>query len=214
MLTAIKKNGLTLALFASVCTGVVAITHALTQSAILTQEQAHLKRTLDQVIPSELYDNSLYSACILLKSDLLSSDQAMPAYIATLQGKPSAIAIESIAPDGYNGKIKLITGISQQGVVLGSQVLTHQETPGLGDKIERRKSDWMQGFNGKQLKADNLTTWQVKKDGGQFDQFTGATITPRAVVKAVKNTLTYYQQNRDTIFLQGRHVQDCGASNE
>jgi electron transport complex protein RnfG len=213
MLVAIRKNGLTLALFACACTGLVAVTQALTKQTILSQEQAHLKQLLDQVIPSELYDNELSRSCSLLQSELLGSEQPMPAYIATLKGAPSAIAIESIAPDGYNGSIKLITGIDQHGVILGSRVLVHNETPGLGDKVDIRKSDWILSFSGKQLNQDKLSQWQVRKDGGQFDQFTGATITPRAVVKAVKNTLSYYNQNRRSIFNQSAAI-DCGGEHE
>ncbi|EED24712.1 electron transport complex protein RnfG [Vibrio sp. 16] len=113
--------------------------------------------------------------------------------------------------DGYNGAIKLIVGIAQNGKVLGSRILSHQETPGLGDKIDLRVSDWMLSFSGKTVTEENQSTWKVRKDGGQFDQFTGATITPRAVVKAVKNTVSYVNTHREQILNQPLN---CGGNNE
>ena len=126
----------------------------------------------------------------------------MPAYIATIDGKPSAIAIEAIAPDGYNGAIKIIVGIQDNGTITGTRVLSHQETPGLGDKIDLRVTDWILSFTGKAVNDENISAWKVRKDGGQFDQFTGATITPRAVVKAVKHAVTYVNQNKESILAQ------------
>ena len=111
-----------------------------------------------------------------------------------------AIRGQPLAPDGYNGKIQLVVGLAGEGTVSGVRVLEHKETPGLGDKIELRISDWILGFNSLTLNSENITNWAVKKDGGQFDQFTGATITPRAVVKAVKRSVEYYQANKAAIF--------------
>ncbi|UGA53874.1 electron transport complex subunit RsxG [Vibrio sp. VB16] len=210
MLTAIKKNGATLAIFACACTGLVAITHYLTEDTILQQERDQLKSILNEVIPHQMHDNELYSACTLVQSVQLGSDDPLPAYIATKNGRPSAVAIEVIAPDGYNGKIKLIVGIDSQGVVTGTRVLAHRETPGLGDKIDTRISNWIDGFIGKQVTQDNLDSWKVKKDGGQFDQFTGATITPRAVVKAVKRGVIFYNENHDALHSQPLN---CGEDN-
>jgi electron transport complex protein RnfG len=202
MLQAIRKNGVTLAVFAFASTGLVAVTHHLTEDRIAEQEKKQLQRTLDQVIDPNLYDNALYNSCVLLSDPLLGSSEPLPAYIATQADQPVAMAVESIAPNGYNGKITLITGIDMNGEILGTRVLSHQETPGLGDKIDTRVSDWIFGFTGKLLTAENQSSWQVRKDGGDFDQFTGATITPRAVVQAVKNTLNYVQQNQTVILEQ------------
>ncbi len=202
MLNAIKKNGATLALFACATTGLVAITHYLTKDTIQRQEQAQLIKTLNQVVPKKLHDNALFSSCTLVNDPKLGVAAPQPAYLATLDGIPTAIAIESYAPDGYSGLIKIITGIAYDGTVLGVRVLHHQETPGLGDKIELRISDWITSFTGRTLTDENRDRWKVQKDGGDFDQFTGATITPRAVVKAVKNTVDFINQNRDTIFTQ------------
>lgn len=211
MLNAIRKNGVVLALFACASTGLVALTNYLTQDKIKEQEQAQLLSILNQVIPHEMHDNNLYNACTLVSSDALGTDEPQPVYLASLNGEHTALAIEAIAPDGYNGRIKLIVGVNQDGTVSGTRILSHQETPGLGDKIDLRVTDWVLNFNGKQLTDSNSNDWAVRKDGGQFDQFTGATITPRAVVKAVRNTLDYVNNHREEILSQPRN---CGGSLE
>ncbi|NVD07162.1 electron transport complex subunit RsxG [Vibrio sp. JPW-9-11-11] len=211
MINAIRKNGLVLAIFACASTGVVALTHALTQNQIRLQEQKQLLSVLNQVIPHQLHDNELYRACTLVTAPELGSSQPTPVYLASLNGAPSALAIEAIAPDGYNGAIKIIVGVDQTGTITGTRVLSHQETPGLGDKIDLRITDWVLSFAGKSVNEDNLAQWAVRKDGGQFDQFTGATITPRAVVNAVKRTVQYVNANREQILAQPLN---CGGNNE
>ncbi len=211
MLKAIRKNGLTLALFACASTGLVAITNALTEDQIDHQQQLQLRSILRQVIPQSIHDNDLTQSCTLVSDPMLGTSQAMPVYIATQNGEPSALAIESIAPDGYNGAIKLITGILADGTISGTRVLSHAETPGLGDKIDLRITDWILSFTGKTVTKDNQDSWKVRKDGGQFDQFTGATITPRAVVKAVKKTVQYVKANQQSILNQPL---DCGNEHE
>ncbi|EGU39843.1 electron transport complex subunit RsxG [Vibrio splendidus] len=202
MLNAIKKNGLVLAIFACASTGLVAVTHYLTKDQIKQQEQTQLLSVLNQVIPHDLHDNELFSSCTLVQAEELGTEKAMPAYIAKINGEPSAIAIEAIAPDGYNGAIKVIVGMKIDGTILGTRVLSHQETPGLGDKIDLRVSDWVLSFAGKQVTDSNLDRWKVRKDGGDFDQFTGATITPRAVVKSVKQAVQYVNQNNQALLSQ------------
>ncbi|WP_100754207.1 electron transport complex subunit RsxG [Vibrio salilacus] len=211
MLNAIRKNGVILAVFACASTGVVALTHYLTEDKIQRQEQQQLLSVLNQVIPHQLHDNDLYQACTLVSDPALGSPTAMPVYMASLNGQPSALAIEAIAPDGYNGAIKIIVGIKQDGTIIGTRILSHQETPGLGDKIDLRITDWILGFSGKSVSQTNLSDWNVRKDGGQFDQFTGATITPRAVVKAVKNTALFVNANREQILAQPLN---CGGNDE
>ncbi|WP_428772043.1 electron transport complex subunit RsxG [Vibrio sp.] len=211
MFNAIKNNGLILAIFACVSTGMVAVTYYLTADTIAKQQQAQLLSVLNQVIPHQLHDNDLYQACTLVSSPELGSLEPMPAYIASLNGEPSAIAIEAIAPDGYNGAIKLIVAVDHSGTVTGSRILSHQETPGLGDKIDLRVTDWMLGFTGKLLNESNADSWKVRKDGGQFDQFTGATITPRAVVKAIKRSVQYVNLNREQLIKQ---TPNCGGADE
>lgn len=148
MLNAIRKNGAILAIFACASTGVVALTNYLTKDQINLQQQKQLLSVLNQVIPHDLHDNELYQACTLVNNPLLGTDTDMPVYMASLNGQPSAMAIEAIAPDGYNGVIKIIVGIKQDGTISGTRVLSHQETPGLGDKIDLRISDWILGFTG------------------------------------------------------------------
>ncbi|MEF1289396.1 electron transport complex subunit RsxG [Vibrio sp. M260118] len=211
MLNAIRKNGAVLAIFACASTGVVALTNYLTKDQIQLQEQRQLLSVLNQVIPHEMHDNDLYRACTLVNAPALGTDTPMPAYLATINNEPSALAIEAIAPDGYNGRIKVIIGIKQDGTITGTRVLNHQETPGLGDKIDLRITDWILSFTGKKVTESNLSDWKVRKDGGQFDQFTGATITPRAVVKAVKNTVQYVNTHRDQILAQPLN---CGGNHE
>ncbi|EPW5502031.1 electron transport complex subunit RsxG [Vibrio vulnificus] len=211
MLNAIRKNGLTLAIFACATTGLVAMTQYLTKDQITLQEQKQLSSVLNQVIPQSAHDNLLFESCTLVSDSALGSDKAMPAYIATRNGQATAIAIESVAPDGYNGAIKIITGIDTSGTVLGTRVLSHQETPGLGDKIDLRVTDWITSFAGKQLNDGNYNSWKVRKDGGEFDQFTGATITPRAVVKAVRNTVEFVNTHREQILNQPLN---CGGHYE
>lgn len=211
MLTAIRKNGATLAVFACASTGLVAITNYLTIDKIAEQERNQLKAQLNEVIPHELHDNELYKACTLVQSELLGTEDSMPVYIAKINNEPSGLAIQTIAPDGYNGSIKLLVGMDINGVITGTRVLAHNETPGLGDKIDTRITDWIYSFNGKTVTDSNESDWKVKKDGGTFDQFTGATITPRAVVKAVKKSVEYYQDNRDRLFSQPLN---CGGDND
>lgn len=202
MLTAIRNNSGVLALFACITTGLIAATNYLTEDKIEIQNEGQLLSVINQVVPTSLYDNDLSHSCILIEDPELGTSQAMPAYIARQDDKPSAIAIETIAPDGYSGDIKLIVGMKFDGTITGARVLEHKETPGLGDKIEMRVSDWITSFNGKRVTADNDAAWHVRKDGGEFDQFTGATITPRAVVKAVKKAALYVTQHQETLLAQ------------
>ena len=133
-------------------------------------------------------------------SPLLGTDSNSVVYRARLGGEPVAAVFNSIAPDGYSGSIHLLVGVYVDGSLAGVRVVKHSETPGLGDGIEKRKSDWIDIFDGKSLANPGANGWRVKRDGGVFDQLTGATITPRAVVEAVHNTLLYYQRNADMIF--------------
>ena len=122
------------------------------------------------------------------------------AYRARYRGAPAAVVLAPVAPDGYSGKIRLIVGIQYSGVLSGVRVVSHQETPGLGDKIDVRRSDWIKSFAGLSLRDPQQADWRVRRDGGVFDQFTGATITPRAVVAAVRRSLEYFDTHKDTLF--------------
>jgi electron transport complex protein RnfG len=198
--TAVSKNAKILALFAIVCTAVVGLVHLLTKDQIIFQQQQELLRNLNSIIAEDSYNNIIYQDCKVLPSDVLGTVNAQKVYRARHDGKPIAVAITTVAPDGYNGNIELLIAINTNGSVSGVRTLKHQETPGLGDKIEIRKSDWIKSFTNKALANDNDSRWLVKKDGGMFDQFTGATITPRAVVKAVKKTVTYFNAHQMELF--------------
>lgn len=200
MLKSMRKNGVTLALFALGCTAMVVLTNELTQDRIAHQQQLEKLRTLAALLPEGSYDNDLVASCRLVTNrEYLGSDQAMPLYTATLKGVHTGYALETVAPDGYSGAIRMVVGTDAKGAVSAVRVLTHKETPGLGDKIELKKSNWIDSFVGRTLNADNEASWAVKKDGGEFDAFTGATITPRAVVKAVKNLLRLQQEHPELL---------------
>jgi electron transport complex protein RnfG len=191
-----------LLLFALVGAALVAFTHDSTRERIAANERATLLRKLHQLLPPERFDNALLEDRVELQDGILSggSGQALPVYRARLQGKPVALVIASIAPDGYSGNIRLLVGINADGTLSGVRVVSHRETPGLGDAIEEDRSDWIHRFTGLSLSSPPGERWAVKRDHGDFDQLTGATITSRAVIKAVKRTLLYYRDNQAALF--------------
>ena len=173
---------------------------SLTKDQIVFQQQQDLLRNLNSIIAEDSYNNVIYQDCLILPNDALATAEPQKIYRARNNEKSIAAAITTVAPDGYSGNIELLIAININGSVSGVRTLKHQETPGLGDKIEVRKSDWIKSFTNKALANNNDSRWLVKKDGGMFDQFTGATITPRAVVKAVKKTVIYFNSHRDELF--------------
>ena len=194
-------SGLFLWLFAVVGTSLVALTEFGTREPILENERLILLRNLNALLPQEQLDNDIVNDVLELPANsLLGTDTPSLVYRARKQGTPVAAIFSSIAPQGYSGKIHLLVGVYTDGRIAGVRVIKHSETPGLGDAIEVRKSPWITEFNDKSLDRPDQKGWQVKRDGGEFDQFTGATITPRAVVRAVRNTLLYYRENADMIF--------------
>ena len=193
MLKTMKRHGITLALFAAGTTGLTAIVNSLTENTIAHQAAQQQKTLLDQVVPAERYDNNMQAECYVVTDAVLGNSTPHRLYLARQGDKPVAAAIETTAPDGYSGAIQLLVGADFHGNVLGSRVIEHHETPGLGDKIDIRISDWISHFSGQHVEGEQDKRWAVKKDGGIYDQFTGATITPRAVVKAVKNTALFLE---------------------
>jgi electron transport complex protein RnfG len=197
----ILLSGAFLWLFAVGGTTLVAFTEYSTSSAIAENERQLLLRNLYALLPEDQLDNDIASDIRNLPaSPLLGTDAATLAYRARRAGEPVAAVFNSVAPNGYNGRIHLLVGVYVDGSLAGVRVVKHAETPGLGDAVEIRKSPWIRSFDDKSLSNPGKRGWRVKRDGGEFDQFTGATITPRAVVTAVHNTLLYYQQNADIIF--------------
>ncbi len=191
-----------LGLFAVAGTGLVSYTYQVTKPQILENERQAILKNLHTLISPDEHDNPIESDTIEVIDPLLGSDKPVKIYRARKQKLPVAAIINAIAPDGYSGKIHLVVAIRHNGTLAGARVVSHHETPGLGDGIEAERSDWILAFNGLSLTNPGKRGWGVKKDGGDFDQFTGATITPRAVVKAVYNSLKYYAQNREMIFSQ------------
>lgn len=182
-------------------TGFVAVTEDTTREKIADNERRVLLRNLYALLPADELDNDFANDIKQLPpSELLGTDQVSTVYRARLDGEAVAAIFNSIAPGGYNGKIHLLIGVYRDGSLAGVRAVKHQETPGLGDVIELQKSDWVLGFDGKGLDNPSREQWAVMRDGGVFEQFTGATITPRAIVGAVKNTLLYYEQNATTVF--------------
>ncbi len=195
------QSAIILTIFAILGAWLVAYSFEITKEQIKANERAALLRNLNAVIPTNLYDNQLIKDTRQIQNEaFLGTAEPVTIYRARQGKKPIASIILPIAPNGYNGRIQLLVGINYEGKLLGVRVLSHQETPGLGDNIELRRSNWILNFKGRSLTNPNKSGWAVKRDGGIFDQFTGATITPRAVVKAVHNTLTFYQHYRDEIF--------------
>lgn len=195
MFSPIRKNGLLLGVFALGTTSIIALTYALTHDRIAQARERQLLSTLNQVIPKQMHDNDLHLDCLRVAADPLLGEKAQRVFRSRLLENNTAIAIETTAPDGYSGAIDLVVAVNIENFILGVRTINHKETPGLGDKIDHRVSDWIFDFENKQYNDDTEQRWQVKKDGGQFDQFTGATITPRAVITAVKNAIIYVEQN-------------------
>lgn len=193
MLKSMQKNGLRLSMFALACTGLIVATDYSTHDAIVAQQQSMQQQILGKMLPADSYDNAIANDCHLLTSPYLGNTKSHPVYVARKGNTISGYIIESVAPDGYSGSIHLLTGVSVNGDVQRVEVLEHHETPGLGDKIDRNKGNWLDSFTHKHLQNETDSSWAVKKDGGQFDSFTGATITPRAIVKQLKNVLLLVQ---------------------
>ncbi len=190
-----------LALFALVGTGIVAITWELTHERIANNERDLLLKTVGQILSHDSYDNNLLADTVNLQHPvLLGPPRPVAFHRAFMLGEPVATVFSVIAPDGYNGKITLIVAIGEDATLQGVRVLKHRETPGLGDAIDVRKSGWIHQFDDRSLEDPEPLRWAVQKDGGEFDQFTGATITPRAIVKAVLNALIFFRENREVIF--------------
>ena len=194
-------SALLLGLFAIAGTAIVAITYDLTDETITENERLYLLNNLHIILSEDEHDNDLFADTIqLVDPQLLGSKKAQTVYRARKAGQPVAALFTSVAPDGYSGDIHLLVGIYADGRLAGVRALKHLETPGLGDKIEADRSDWIRSFDGRSLQQPESKGWAVKKDGGQFDQFTGATISPRAVVRAVHNTLLYFEQHKAAVF--------------
>jgi len=195
------KNGIILTLFALATTGLVASINMFTANKIAEQEQLHLTSQLQEVLNPKLYNNDLSKDCVIITDDMLGVRAQHIVYRARKDTTPVALIVRHITPNGYSGDINLLTAVLSNGTIAGVRTTKHGETPGLGDKVEVKKSPWITAFKGMTVNGEDDARWAVKKDGGQFDQFTGATITPRAVVGSVKKAVLFAKNEFDSLFL-------------
>ncbi|WP_430462319.1 electron transport complex subunit RsxG [Thalassolituus sp. LLYu03] len=204
LIASIRRNAVGLGLFALVTAGAIAVAQVTTADRIEHNIRMAQARALNELVPVGSYDNDLLEDTLPVDSRFnqqmlgpLSEKDRI--YLARQQGNVTTVILPVVAPDGYTTAIKLLVGIHADGTLAGVRVTEHRETPGLGDKIDLKKSEWVLGFAGKSLDNPGEENWAVKKDGGAFDQFTGATITPRAVVKAVKLAQKFFAQHKDQL---------------
>lgn len=196
-----SKTAFTLIAFALVFTSLMAYVFSITKAPIEKSEAAARMALFRQIVPEHMHDNDLLKDTLAIApNDLLGNRQPTIASRARINNVPAAVILEAIAHDGYSGDIKLLIAIKYDGSISGVRVLTHKETPGLGDYIDITKGDWIKLFNKESLVKTSDENWKVKKDGGQFDYMAGATITPRAVVKAVHKALQYFEANKQALF--------------
>ena len=191
-------SAIILAAFAILGSSLVGFSYESTHEQILENQRETLRRQINEVFPEAQHDNIVIDDVVSIKDDELGDDE-VKVYRATLKQIPTGLIYSPVTADGYSGDILLTIAINENNQITGVRVLQHKETPGLGDKIETRRSGWSKSFDDTSLTSPRAEKWAVKLDGGDFDQFTGATITPRAVVKAVKNTLQYHQLNKEKL---------------
>jgi electron transport complex protein RnfG len=223
-------TALNLLAFALIGTAILAFTYAQTFDRIAQSVETEKLKLISQIVPQTMFDNDIIKDTLDIKTDaLLGNEGTTTAYRARLQNQPSVLVLEAVAPDGYSGKIALLIAIRNNGELAGVRVVAHKETPGLGDYIEIARSNWIVQFNGTSRAKNaplppaqagagtneslrnlsfNDADWKVKKDGGQFDYMAGATITPRAVVKAVHKALQYFELHHDTLFAPSEQIKE------
>lgn len=199
MLRNMLVSAFLLTAFAVAAAGLVGLTHLNTRERIEANEREAMVQSLRVLVPAGRHDNDLLES-VEQVSDPLLGRRPVPLYRARLGDKTVAVILAPVAPDGYSGDIHLLVAVNADGTLAGVRVTAHKETPGLGDFIEAERSDWITRFEGRSLANPPEERWKVRKDGGDFDHFTGATVTPRAVVKAVANTLRYVEAHRAELF--------------
>ena len=195
LLDAVRRSGMGIGLFAILSAGIIAITQVNTKDQIFANQAEAAARALFEIYPASI-DPELYQHQLELPAGHLGHNTKQTAHQAIKAGQVSGVILPVRTSEGYSGDIDLLVGVNRDGSLGGVRVVTHRETPGLGDNIELAKSDWVLSFNGRARNGSDDPNWAVRKDGGQFDQFTGATITPRAVVDATAVALDYFEANR------------------
>jgi electron transport complex protein RnfG len=194
------RASLMLAVIAVVLVVISALSNGYTKPRIVANERDAAMRQINQIVPRARYDNRPANDFVVVSDpDLLGGSGTRRAFRAFHGGVPVAVILETVAPNGYSGPIRLLVGINADGRVAGVRVTAHRETKGLGDRIELAHSDWILGFDDHALGAPDEARWRVRRDGGDFDQFTGATVTPAAVVQAVRDALLYFRQHADEL---------------
>lgn len=188
--------------------------HELSKGRIAENERARLLATLESVLPPGGHDNDLSASRFTVEDPLLGDSAPKDVFIAMRGGQPTAVLLSAVAPNGYNGAIRLLVGIDVNGRITGVRVLSHRETPGLGDAIDIAKSDWISQFKGKSLDDPPPELWTVKQEDGAFDALTGATVTPKAVIRAIKNALLYFAAHRDELLAAGTATEQSTSHTE
>lgn len=197
----IITSAILLGLFALVGVSVIAGLQVTTKDRIAANREATRLRSMNAVVGSERYDNEILNDQLIVQDEMFhTGGKPVTIFRARKNGRPVAAIFDTVAPRGYSGPIYLLIGVNLDGTLSGVRVLAHTETPGLGDAIDDKHSDWILGFEGKSLLNPGREKWGVKRDGGAFDQFTGATISPRLVVKSIRDTLDYYASHQTDIF--------------
>lgn len=201
-------SGVLLGLFGVLGAGLVGLSHEGTAERIARNEREALLHQIHVLVPREQIDNDMLNDVIEVSAPDTLGVEKTRVYLGRRNGEPVAAVLSPVSTPGYAGPIQLVVAIRYDGTLAGVRVLSHRETPGLGDKIEEERSDWILGFDGKSLLDPRPSEWKVKRDGGVFDQFTGATVTPRTIVRAVKTALEYFDANRLDLFETGQQQGD------
>lgn len=196
----VQRASITLAVCVLIAIIALSLTHRLTANRIALTQHHWLSNNLQAVLPEGPYDNDPLLSMHTIKAVALGSDQAVEVYPVYKNQQPYAAVLTVVAPDGYNGAIELLLGLTADGTIIGARVTNHTETPGLGDDLELKRSDWINDFSNKSLKNTTSKNWNVRKESGSFDAFTGATITPRATIHAIFRALGWYESNQGQVF--------------
>lgn len=204
------KTLLTLGLIGLLAAALLSGVHLATRDRIASEQQRQALATLNQLVPESAYDNALVEDRFSAWISGLSAPSTL--YRARMDGEPVALLADVVTPDGYSGDIRLLVGLTPQGEVIGVRVLEHRETPGLGDQIESKRSNWIRQFQGKSLGEPPAQDWAADRRGGEFDTLSSATITSSAVIEAVRNVLAWHAANRDNVFEVRAESNDSSSS--
>lgn len=197
----IQRASVTLAVCVLIAVVALSMTHGLTKNRIALTKHQWLTKSLQAVLPDGPFDNDPLHSMHTVQAEALGGEQAVEVYPVYKDNKPYAAVLTIVAPNGYNGDIRLLLGLTADGTIIGARVTDHSETPGLGDDLELKRSDWINDFSTKSLTNTTSKNWNVRPEGGSFDAFTGATITPRAVVHAIFRALRWFDNNQRRVFI-------------